>query len=326
MPEERPERIVVDTASRRVFVDVLWIPVSKLIDPVVAATYKILPHLLLESEALWTRSESVGPLVEEIRRRAYEREVWERRMGHQIDFGDAALQEASKNLSFPPAAAFFLQMAHAYYTMALADSLRRSTMALVTRPMASLRRISAETGCELEKLLVSNLRLQAEPETPVRTLDRIFDAVSRRCAPRRPSGVSGRAMGHYEYSLSPLEFEYRRTVTEALAGRGDTPSANFYARFWAYSLARCPIVLEDARRGRNPSFYVPYGPLKDSIEAACPEILSDVELVMGGPRTGQEVQESVAGTSEFRNLAVDQILRSGLRPSSKRAPSGGVDL
>lgn len=319
--------MAVDATSGRVFVDILWVPISKMIDPDAAASYKILPHLLMESETLWTKSDVVEPLVEGIRRRAYAREIWERRISHQIDFGDAAFQEALKNLDFPPATMFFLQIAHAYYTMALADCLKRSTMALITRPMARVRQISAEIGRHMDELLVSNLRLQqTEPDTSIRALDRVFDAVSRRCASRRPNGVSGRAGGHYVYSLSPLEFEYRRAVAEALAGRGDAPSANFYTRFWAYSLARCPIVLEDASKGRNPSFYVPFGTLRDSIEVACPEILGAMELILGGSRTKDEAQESVAGTTEFRKLVLDQIRRSGLRPSTKGVPAGAEDL
>jgi hypothetical protein len=119
-------------------------------------------------------------------------------------------------------------------------------------------------------------------------------------------------------------------VAEALARRGDAPSANLYARFWAYSLARCPILLEDIGKGRNPSFYVPYGTLRDSLAVACPEILDDMELILGGARTTEEVQESFAGTSEFRRLALDRIRRSGLQPpsSKEKAPGGAraVDL
>jgi len=75
-PEEMPERLVVDEGGKRVFVDVLWVPASKMFDHLEAATYKILPHLLLESEAIWTRSESVASLVENIRRAAFERPLW----------------------------------------------------------------------------------------------------------------------------------------------------------------------------------------------------------------------------------------------------------
>ncbi len=327
-PEERPERIRVEGPAGRVFVDVLWIPASKMLDPVEAASYKILPHLLLESEIVWLRSDSVRLLVENIKLSAHERPIWERRVGHQVSFGDAALHEASKNFGFPPATLFFLQMAHAYYTMALADSLKQSTMALITRPMTKLRRMAAETGYNhLDHLLVANLRLETatEPAASIRALERVYEAVSGRCSSRRPQGVSGRASGHYEYSLSSLEFEYRRMVAEALARRGDAASSNFYVRFWAYSLARCPIVLEDARRGRNPSFYVPYGTLRESLEVACPEIIDDMELILGGRRTTtEEARESIAGTYEFRRLVTDIIEGRGLRPPSKGTPPAGA--
>jgi hypothetical protein len=325
-PEEYPERITVESSTGRVFVDILWIPVSKLLDPAEAASYKILPHLLLDSETVWMRSDSVEPLVEHIRLSMYEKAVWERRIGNQINFGDAALQEASKNLDFPPAALFFLQTAHSYYMMALADCLKHSIMTLLTRPMTKLRRMAAETGCEMERLLMANLHLETEPSASLEALERVYSAVSAKCSARQPQGVSGRTRGHYAYSLSPLELEYRVTVAEALITRVDSANANFYIRFWAYALSRCPVVIEDARQGRNPSFYVPYGGFKESLQAACPEIVDDMELILGGKVTRAEAEVSIAGTAAFRRLVTDQIRKKDLRLTSSRdSPAVGSD-
>src|SRR5580704_12759933 len=58
--EERPERTTVEGPPGRVFVDVLWIPASALLDPVEAAGFMTLPHLLWESEPVFTRSEAIG--------------------------------------------------------------------------------------------------------------------------------------------------------------------------------------------------------------------------------------------------------------------------
>jgi hypothetical protein len=320
-PEECPERIIVDGPLGRVFVDILWIPASKMLDPVEAASYKILPHLLLESETVWMRSDSVNSLVDDIRLNAYEKAVWERRIGNQFNFGDAALQEASKNLDFPPAALFFLQTAHSYYLMALADCLKHSTMALLTRPMTKLRRMAAETGCELEQALSANLHLRTDPSASFDALERVYGAVSAKCSTRKPQGVSGRARGHYAYSLSPLELEYRMMVAKALVGRGDFANANLYLRFWAYALSRCPVVLEDARKGRNPSFYVPFAGFKEALQVACPEIMDDMKLILGGGMTRGDAEESVAGTAAFRRLIAGQIRGKGLRLASSRDES-----
>ena len=132
--EEMPERIAVQTKQGRKFIDILWIPAAKVFDAEEAASYKILPHLLLEYENLWMRSDAVRNVIENVKQHTYDLEVWAARIHHQINFGDAALEEAKKNLAFPPAALFFLQTAHSYFTMALADSLKRSTMSLLTRP------------------------------------------------------------------------------------------------------------------------------------------------------------------------------------------------
>ncbi|MDA4117334.1 MAG: hypothetical protein OK455_03215 [Thaumarchaeota archaeon] len=317
-PEEHPERMTIESPAGRVFVDVLWVPASKMFDPIEAASYKILPHLLLESETVWMRSDSVQPFVENIKHSMYEKTIWGRRIGHQLNFGDAALQEASKNLDFPPAALFFLQTAHSYYAMALADCLKQSTMALLTRPITKLKRMAAETGCELGSLLVANLHLETEPVASLGALDRVYAAVSARCSARQPEGVKGRASGHYAYSLSPLELEYRKMVAGALVSRGDFANANFYIRFWAYSLSRCPVILEDARQGRNPSFYVPFGGFKESLQAACPEIIDDMELILGGRMTEEEAKESIDGTVSFRRMVEDQIQARGISLTSPR--------
>jgi hypothetical protein len=320
-PDELPERITVQGSLGRVFVDILWIPVSGLIDPAEAAGYMMLPHLLSESETVWSRSGLIASMVENIKLRMYEKAVWERRIGEQINFGDAALREASANLDFPPAALFFLQTADAYYMTALADCLKRSTMSLLTRPMAKLRRMSVETGSDLERILRASLHLDVDPSASLDALERVHAAVSTRHSATLLQGIGARARGHYLYSISPLELEYREAVAGALVGRGDYANANFYLRFWAYALSRCPVMLEDARQGRRPSFYVPFRPLRESLQAACPEIIDDMRIILGGDVSPREAQESMDGTEVFRGLVTDQIRRRGLRLVSSRETS-----
>jgi hypothetical protein len=156
-PEEMPERIVVQTKLGRKFIDILWIPAAKVFDSEEAAKYKILPHLLLEYENLWMRSDAVRDVVENIKQHTYDIDVWAARIHHQLNFGYAALEEAKKNMAFPPAALFFLQTAHSYFTMALADSLKSSTMSLLSRPMAKIKHLTDETNTDLDRLIRTNL-------------------------------------------------------------------------------------------------------------------------------------------------------------------------
>ena len=311
-PEELPERITVESRMGRVFVDVLWIPVSKIFDPVEAASYKTLPHLLLNYEYLWARSETVKPIIDSVRLNAFKPDVWAKRIRHQLGFGDAALEEAQKNLNYPPGVLFFLQTAHAYYVIALADCLKRSTMSLLTRPVTKLRQIDSETNSGFEPLLRRNLHLDVEPSVSLVALHRVYNAVAARCAGRQLLGVGMRVRGHYDYSVSALELEYRELVARALIARGHYGNANFYLRFWAYSLSRCPVVLEEARRGRNPSFYVPFEPFKESVLAVCPEILEDMTIILGGDISELEAEEAVKGTALFKKLVVAQIEAKGI--------------
>ena len=309
--EEWPERMTVDCVGGRKFVDVLWIPISNIFDTVEAAGYKTLPHLLLEYEAIWVKSETVKSIIDNIKLNTFDVDVWARRIRHQIGFGEAAFQEAQKNLDFPPGALFFLQTAHAYYAAALADCLKWSTMSLQTRPVTKLRRMGAEIGVDLERVLVADLHLDVDPTGSLLCLRRVYDHVLARCAGCQLYGTSMRTRGHFAYSLSPVELEFRMSVAKALIEHGDYANANFYLRFWAYSLARCPIVLEEARQGRKPSFYVPFEPFKGSVEASCPEILDDLETILGEKLTVAEAEDAIKGTARFESLVVEAIQSRG---------------
>ncbi len=309
--EEMPERIVVQTLQGRKFIDVLWIPAAKVFDAEEAASYKILPHLLLEYENLWMRSEAVRDVIENVKQHTYDPEVWAARIHHQINFGDAALEEAKRNLSFPPAALFFLQTAHSYFAMALADSLKRSTMSLLTRPYTKIMQMAAETNTDLDRLMRTNLHVGDDPTNSLIALSRVFEKVSAKCAGRQLQGTYMRTRGHFEYSLSPLELEYRVLVARAHIQRGDFANANHYIRFWAYSLSRCPVVLEEARQGRKPSFYVPFDSLEESVNATCPEILEDLKAILGGEITVQEAENAISGTVSFRNIVTSLIKIKG---------------
>jgi hypothetical protein len=313
--EEYPQRMTVSTSLGRVYVDVLWVPVSAMIDPYEAAGYRTLPHLFVESEMVWSKPGFIGPHIDEIRANAYEKAIWEKRLGSQLAFGDSALQEAKRNLGFPPGALFFLQTAHAYYMIALGDAIKESVTSLMTKPMTKLRRMDAATDSDLEEILLANLHLELEPSASIIALKRVHDAVSARCSPHPVRGMSERTWGHYEYSLSSLELEYRLAVAEALSRRGDFANANFYLRFWAYSLARCPVVCEEAKQGKNPNFYVPFRAFEESLIEACPEIIEPVSLILGDVSRG-EVEESLRGTALFRELVAEKIMDKGLTPVS----------
>jgi hypothetical protein len=311
--EEMPERITVQTKQGQKFVDVLWIPAAKIFDAEQAASYKILPHLFLEYEVLWMQSDVVTNAIENVKQHTYDPETWAARIHHQINFGDAALEEAKKNLSFPPAALFFLQTAHSYFTMALADSRKSSTMSLLTRPYAKIKQLAAETSTDLDWLMRKNLHASDDPTNSLIALRRIFEKVSVSCAGRHLRGTYLRACGHFEYSLSPLELEYRELVARTHIQHGDFANANHYIRFWAYSLSRCPVVLEEARQGRKPSFYVPFQPLKESVIATCPEILEDLTTILGAKATTQEAEDAISGTVSFKKIVTTLIELKGIK-------------
>jgi hypothetical protein len=166
-----------------------------------------------------------------------------------------------------------------------------------------------------------------EPSALLGALRRVYDAVSAKYSSQRIKGMNERTWGHFAYSISSLEFEFREAVAETLIRKGDYANANFYIRFWAYSLARCPVVSEEARQGRKPSFYVPFTAFKKSLQTACPEIIEDISLILGGELARDEAQVSMKGTADFRQLVVKKIRGEGLNPASSRKGSpAGIEV
>ena len=253
-------------------------------------------------------------MVEKVRLNMHERGAWEKRIGEQINFGDAALKEATRNLDFPPAALFFLQTAHAYYLTALADCLKQSVMSLLTRPMAKVRRMSAETGFGWRRWSRPTSTWKQTPRPRSRRLSGCMP-------PRPPRGSPRQFQAPWRKDAWPLPLLHLPAGAgvqgggrKGPRGKGDHANANFFLRFWAYSLSRCPVVLEEARQGRETSFYVPFRPFKESVQAACPEILDDMETIFGGELTAAEARECVEGTGAFRGLVTGLIRERGLRP------------
>jgi len=162
---------------------------------------------------------------------------------------------------------------------------------------------------------LANLHLDLEPSASITALKRVHEAVIARYNLHPVRGMSERTWGHYEYSLSSLELQYRLAVAEALSRKGDFANANFYLRFWAYSIARCPVVCEEAEQGKDPNFYVPFKAFEESLLEACPEIIEPVSLILGDASRG-EVEESLRGTALFRELVAEKIQNKGLTPAS----------
>lgn len=305
---EYPERMAIEIQQGiRVFVDILWVPLSPMLDSTRAAGYKILPHLLMESDIVWVKSDSIKMIIDQVKSHIYEKTVWQKRICDQINFGNASLQESSRNLDFFPAALYFLHPAYSYYLMALAYCSKQSTMSILTKPMSKFRRMDYFTKDGLVNSVKSNLDLESDPSSSLDALKKIYQKVRAKCGSQKPLGVTMRTLGHFTYSISSLEFEYRNMVIESLIRNKDYTNANFYLRFWAYSLSRCPIVLEESHNGKNPSFYVPFRPFRESMENSCPEIMDDLIIIFGNNKSLTKVKKTIEETHKFKQIVLEKI-------------------
>ncbi len=61
----------------------------------------------------------------------------------------------------------------------------------------------------------------------------------------------------YAYTLDARELDWRIQVAEEMADDGFPEAALYYLRFWAYSLARIPMVWQSALEGKDIPFLRP---------------------------------------------------------------------
>ena len=96
-------------------------------------------------------------------------------------------------------------------------------------------------------------------------------------------------------------------VAKTMIANSDHANAIIYTRFWAYCLSRCPVVLEEAKQGKKPSFYIPYDPLKKSIQLFCPEILEDLTAIFGEEICDADVVTAIRRIAVLRSLIAETI-------------------
>ena len=102
--------------------------------------------------------------------------------------------------------------------------------------------------------------------------------------PQWPAAMRQMTRFEYRYFSSAEELEWRLAVAEEMISRGSPPAAVFYLRFWAYVLARVPMVHQRAREGVDVSFVRPSKAIRPELERLCPEVLRDLSSVLGGDR------------------------------------------
>jgi hypothetical protein len=287
-------------------IDVTWLPSAWLDDPRALAARGLIAHRLLTSDLALpqrrdaARCRSVTSAFHERRSSSAARPASSRWM---------ATVRRSDHLGFPgaPWCTWLTQLA-----WRPASRLGRPCPNVYTRPLDYFRRSKSGSGeaCapgssepvsrpgpSLAKLLCNEARhavaAAPEPSYPLA------------CATARASSI---AIG------CAWELRWRVSAAEEMCRRGQAAAAVYYLRFYAYALARAPMVHARAREGRDVSYLRPERAVLPDLQRLCPEVIDDLNVVFAGTSsaTVEPVERALAAVHELREGVVGLLRSSGL--------------
>ncbi len=303
-----PERLSLESASpatRRI--DLIWLPREKLGDVQGLARLGLVGHRVLSSEVVSDRTGYATQQRAALHSSFHDPAIQAQRIAGFLEMGFLTVQEVGVTWQFPALALFWLHMAYAACLAAIVDGAGEFCPNVFTRPFDSVRRAEAATQCDLENSIIETLHLRGETRQMTESLRRIYEVVSHSFPePIWPDRMRQLTRYEYRYFASRSELEWRIRVAKEMSRRGSHPAAVFYLRFWAYALARLPMVSQRALEGVDVSFIRPSRAVLPELERLCPEILDDLTLVLGGG--DRLTTEDVTGSLDMLYLMREQTL------------------
>ena len=282
-----------------------------------------MPHRLLQARPVFDATGRITARARTVGELAHQPEVQRERLASILNFGSDVVREIGVTWDFPALARFWLQMARSACLAVLVDGLGGLCPNVYTRPLAYLRALDRERGTDMAGELVAALDLQDDLDRLIAGLRRIHNVVSARFPDTDlPASVRPATRAEYRYFLAAEELGWRIAVAREMADRGDLASAVAYLRFWAYVLARIPMVYHVAvDDGRSVSFLRPEREVWPALSAQCPEILEDLARILAGPRalTVVEVRHGLDRLLSIHEHALRALHEIGLEPSDLRA-------
>jgi hypothetical protein len=245
----------------------------------------------------------------------YQPHIQAQRIASFLHMGYLTVREIGITWDFPALARFWLQMAYAACAAAICDGIGGLCPNVYTRPFGCVEQIELGAGRSLRPLLVTTLRLDSDPLDLVDPVRRIHRAVSRFREPDWCPTMPAATRAEYRYFISGDELDWRIGVAREMVERGDPAAAVWYLRFWAYSLARIPIVWNRAQEGVSVSFLRPDRAVGPDLERHCPDILDDIAYVLGDERpvTSADVNDSLEQLYRLRDWACQFLNKRGLQ-------------
>lgn len=329
-----PERLWVSApgAGARA-TDVVWLSRSTFDDPGALAQLGLVAQRVLGSDTVYDPTGAGGRGRRALAERWYEPAVQRERIEGFLDMGFYTVREIGVTWDFPALALFWVHMAFAACVAAILDGAGKLCPNVYTRPFDYLEAAEDEIGGRIRDRMVRALRLDADPAGLPDRLRRIHEITSLHFPePDWPETMRAMTRREYGYFRSPAELEWRIGVAGELARRGFRPAAVFYLRFWAYVLARLPMVHQRAREGVDVSFLRPARAVRPELQRLCPEILEPLAVILGGEdgTSPDTVGDALDLLAEVRRCTLRALAIRGLCfPDVKawrpyEAPSGAV--
>lgn len=313
VPDLITERLRVDAAP----VDLLWVPAAALDGPERFARQGLMPHRLLQARLAFDAAGRGAAFATAVHAIAREPTVHRERLANILNFGADVVREIGVTWDFPALARFWLQMARSACLAVMIDARGGLCPNVYTRPLPYLRALDREGATEF----TAELDLDDDVEALIATLGRMHTAVRVRCPAELPEVVRAGTRAEYRYFASADELAWRIGVAREMAARADAPSAVAYLRFWAYVLARIPMVHAVAMEGRSVSFLRPEREVRPALAELCPEILDDLTRALSG-RRAVALADAARGLDTIRAIhqhALGTLREIDLAPTGVRA-------
>lgn len=318
-----PERLSMETASPATRkIDLIWLPRERLDDVQGLARLGLVGHRLLSSDVVYDRTGYATQQRSALHAKFYDPEIQAQRIGGFLEMGFLTVQEIGVTWDFPALALFWIHMASAACVATILDGARAFCPNVYTRPFDYVHRAEAETQLRLEDFLIEALHLNVNTQPLAEGLRRIYEIVSKSFPePVWPDSMRQLTRYEYRYFGSRIEMEWRISVAEEMSRRGSYPAAVFYLRFWAYAVARLPMVHQRALEGVDVSFVRPSRAARPDLERLCPEILDDLTLILCGDDrlTTGNVTDSLNMLFDIRRQALEFLDTKELRFPELRA-------
>lgn len=277
----RPERHVAPDGTP---VDLAWYPAPLLDDPARIARSGLAAHRIAAADLAWRAADVTGDAANDctrqVRHLMRRPDVRADRLAVFLDMGRLTVRETGVTGDLPCLARFWLQMGHGGIIAALADLHDRVCPNVYTRPFGVLKSLGKHRAAPI----ANALGLHDDAAAVARVLRAMHSLVAQQFStPPWPAAMREATRAEYAYTLDAAELEWRLAVAGEMQACGQGAAAIWYLRYWAYALARLPMVWHAAARGDDIAFLRPERPVRAALAQQCPALLPLLERALGGP-------------------------------------------